>query len=99
MASAVFSVVKCQEDLGNGELVGGERLLPGVGKPDLAGRGRGLFLFKGKDPVWQIQVMPPDRDRSGRHDYDADGIGISGAQYHWPTRRASPASTLRTCHR
>ena len=65
VAAALFGVVQRQQDLRHGHVVAGQRFLIGMGKPDLAGGGGGLFLFQPQRPADQAQMLASDRDGAG----------------------------------
>src|SRR5712691_5036857 len=67
MPAPLFGIVRGQEDLRDDNAMPGERLLIGVGEPDLPGGCGGLFLFEPQPPPEKAEISAAYRDCPGRY--------------------------------
>jgi hypothetical protein len=91
VAAPLLGVVERQQDLRDGDLVAGQRLLVGVRQQDLAGGGGGLLLLQPQRPGRQLQVAAADRDGAGG-DQDAPRSRAPGMRGDVVGQRVEPAA-------
>ena len=77
VAAAVLGVAQGQQELGGGEVVGGQRLGPGLGEADLADGGGGLFFLQFQAFLGEAEGAPGQGDGAGGDD---DDFGAALAQ-------------------
>ena len=65
VAAALLGVVRGQQDLCDRDAVMGQRLLVGVGEPDLPSGGGGLLFLEPQPPSGEAEMAAADRDRPG----------------------------------
>ena len=87
MPPALLGIVEGQQDLRNGDAVARQRLLIGMGQPDLPGGSRRLLFFEAQTAPGEAEMAAADRDRPG------------GDEDHLLTARAATRHVISKCRK